>query len=95
MPVIPHFSQECLEVINANSKIQWPTFDEKLFEEDKINIVIQINGKKRNVIQSNKNLKETDLLNMISRYEKLKKYLENRIIKKKIYIQDKLINIII
>ena len=95
MPVIPHFSQECLEVINANSKIQWPTFDEKLFEEDKINIVIQINGKKRNVIQSNKNLKETDLLNMISRDEKLKKYLENRIIKKKIYIQDKLINIII
>ena len=95
MPVIPHFSQECLEIINANSKIQWPTFDEKLFEEDKINIVIQINGKKRNVIQANKNLKETDLLNMISRDEKLKKYLENKIIKKKIYIQDKLINIII
>ena len=49
----------------------------------------------RNVIQSNKNLKETDLLNMISRDEKLKKYLEKKIIKKKIYIQDKLINIII
>ena len=95
MPVIPHFSQECLQIMSDNFKLQWPNYDEKLFEQDKINIVVQINGKKRCIITSNKNLKESDLLRKITKEEKLKKYLEDKKIKKNIYIQDKLINIII
>ena len=95
MPVIPHFSQECLQIMSDNLKLQWPNYDEKLFEQDKINIVVQINGKKRCIITSNKNLKESDLLRKITKEEKLKKYLEDKKIKKNIYIQDKLINIII
>ena len=95
MPVLPHFSQECLQVINTTTTIEWPSFNEKLFEEDQINIVVQINGKKRNIIQTNKNIPENDLLEIIIQDEKLKKYLENKTIKKKIYVKDKLINIII
>ena len=56
---------------------------------------MQINGKKRNLIQTNKNITENDLLEIIKKDEKLKKYLENKTIRKKIYVQDKLINIII
>ena len=95
MPVLPHFSQECLQTINTTTTIEWPSFNEKLFEKDNINIVVQINGKKRNIIQTNKNLSEEDLLKIIIQDEKLKKYLEHKAIKKKIYVQDKLINIIL
>ena len=95
MPILPHFSQECLDIINTTTTIEWPSFNEKLFEKDQINIVVQINGKKRNIIQTNKNLSEKDLLKIIIQDEKLKKYLENKVIKKNIYVQDKLINIII
>ena len=95
MPILPHFSQECLDIINTTTTIEWPSFNEKLFERDQINIVVQINGKKRNLIQTNKNITENDLLEIITQDEKLKKYLENKTIRKKIYIQDKLINIII
>ena len=48
-PIIPHFANECLEKLNAK-KIKWPKYDEKLLKEDIINIVIQINGKKRGLI---------------------------------------------
>ena len=45
-PIIPHFANECLSIINIKD-FKWPEYDEALLKEDKVNIVIQINGKKR------------------------------------------------
>jgi leucyl-tRNA synthetase len=47
MPIIPHFSNECLNIINKNYKLSWPSYDDSLLVENTTNIVIQINGKKR------------------------------------------------
>ena len=44
-PVIPHLSNECLEQLKINN-LNWPSIDEKFLNEEKINIVVQINGKK-------------------------------------------------
>ena len=44
-PVIPHFSNQCLELINVFD-VKWPKYDEKMIKEEKINLVIQINGKR-------------------------------------------------
>ena len=94
-PVLPHFASECLEKINIKNKIAWPEYDENLIQEDVINIVIQINGKKREIIKSQINTSEEKILKLIMDNDKLKKYLINNSIKKKIYIKDKLINLII
>ena len=45
MPIIPHFSSECLNLINSNT-IKWPAYDKNKIQEEVINIVVQINGKK-------------------------------------------------
>ena len=46
-PVLPHFSNECLKLINqSTSSIQWPEINKKLIEEQVLNYVIQIGGKK-------------------------------------------------
>ena len=95
LPVIPHFANECLVTINAEKEISWPSYDENLFTDDKVNIVVQINGKKRGIINSNKNTTEASLVKMIMSDEKLNKHLQNRTINKKIFIKDKLINIIL
>ena len=47
MPVIPHFANECISLLKTNAKIEWPKINENLLIEEKINFVIQINGKKR------------------------------------------------
>ena len=44
-PVLPHLSSECLELMNIKN-FEWPDYDEKLTKEDKINLVVQVNGKK-------------------------------------------------
>ena len=53
MPIIPHFANECLEMNKfKKNELNWPKYDEKLLIEDNINFVIQINGKKRALIQA-------------------------------------------
>ena len=93
LPVIPHFANECLTMINSNA-VNWPNFDENILKDEISNIVIQINGKKRGLIQTETNISEEKLFDTILRDEKLSKYLNKKNIKRKIYIKNKLMNII-
>ncbi len=92
-PILPHFAHECLSIIKAEN-FKWPEYDVSMLKEDNINIVIQINGKKRGLIQTKPNISEEKLLEIIKNDEKMMKYFDQENIKKKIYIKDKLLNII-
>ncbi|MEK9793831.1 MAG: leucine--tRNA ligase, partial [Gammaproteobacteria bacterium] len=95
-PVLTHFSNECFKLINQNtSSILWPEINEKLIEEQVLNYVIQIGGKKRGLIQAEKNISEKDLMNLVQNNNELKKYFVNKSIKKKIFIPNRLLNIIV
>ena len=93
-PIIPHFAHECLDGLSIKN-IDWPNFNETILITDTINVVVQINGKKRGLITSKPNLSEENLFEIIVKDEKLSKYIKQENIKRKIYIKDKLINIII
>ena len=93
-PIIPHLSAECLKIIGGSSEIIWPNYDEKQLKENSNLIVIQINGKKSGLITAKPNLLEEELMQLINKDEKIVKYLVGTNIKKKIYIKNKLINII-
>jgi leucyl-tRNA synthetase len=94
-PIIPHLSCECLRIIGKNDKIVWPTYDKKQLEESSSLIVIQINGKKRGLINTKLNSSEDEIMELVNKDEKIVKYLIGNDMKKKIYIKNKLINIII
>ena len=95
LPVIPHFANECLNSMNENSNLKWPSFNEGLLVENDVEIVVQINGKKRGLLKVKRDTIEDHLLEFILKDIKLKKYLELNKIKRKIFIKNKLINIII
>jgi leucyl-tRNA synthetase len=96
MPILPHLSSECIESIKAkNDKLYWPIYDEKQIKESSINIVIQINGKKRGLINTKLDLEEVDLFILVKKDQSIYKYISGKEIKKKIYIKNKLMNIII
>ena len=92
--IIPHFAYECLAIINAKN-ITWPEYDVSMLKDDTVNIVIQINGKKRGIILTKPNIDEEKLFEIIHNDEKVMKYITQKKIKRKIYIKDKLLNIII
>ena len=93
-PIIPHFSSECLRKLD-DDKLEWPKFDISLVKKENVNIVVQINGKKRGIINTLPDISEDDLLKLISKDQSIMKYIDINIIKRKIYIKNKLINIII
>ena len=81
-------------MIQINEEILWPKVDEKFLFEDNIKFIIQFNGKTRKIIVSKKDTSENLLLIKIKEDEKLNEYLSNKNIQKKIFIPNKLINII-
>ena len=95
MPLIPHFSSECLEDLKISYKPEWPTINKEFLTISEIEIVIQINGKKRSTIKSTKNINEQTLIQLIKKNEKIKKFLKNKKIVRTIYVKDRLINLII
>ena len=93
-PIIPHFSNECLEMLNIKEDASWPSVDEKFLFEENIKFIVQFNGKTRKIIISEKNTTESMLIDKIKQDSKLNEYLKNKDILKKIFIPNRLINIL-
>ena len=94
-PIIPHFSNECLEMLGIKNNLNWPNSKKELLLEKFVNFVVQINGKKRGIIKSKRDTSETELLDLINKDSLISKNIDNHQIKKKIFIPNRLINIII
>ena len=94
-PILPHLISECLTEIKSDSIDLWPKADPKFLEKDNVDIVIQINGKKRSIINIKKDVNEETLTKEIRKDAKIIKYLENGNIIRSIFVKNKLINLII
>ena len=94
IPVIPHFSSECLKCLEIKNT-EWPKFNKDIIEETDSNFVVQINGKKRGIVKANKQILKTELIALIKKDHKINKYIENTQILKSIFVPKKLINFII
>ena len=94
LPLVPHFASECLEVI-TKEQIKWPKVSKNILIEDNINFVVQINGKKRALLNVARNISEKNILEMVKKEKSITSFTDRQIIKKTIFIPNRLINIII
>ena len=95
IPVTPHLANECLEKLNYDLDINWPTIEQKYLQQETNDIVIQVNGKKRGIISIEKNLQEEEIINQIKNEKLIEKYLNNGKLIKTIYVKNRLINYIV
>ncbi len=95
MPVLPHLSSQCLEDLGITKDYKWPDFETGKMGFEKFKIVVQVNGKKRTILESEKDLEEEDLLKLITKDQLIQKHLNGQNIKRSIYIKNKLINLIV
>ena len=95
LPIIPHYANECIEELIGNVKQDWPKAESKYLKSEFCSIVIQINGKKREIIQTKMNITEDELMIEIYKNNKINTYLKDKEIIKKIFIPNRLINLII
>jgi len=93
MPITPHLAHECS--IKLNKEFYWPKYDRKLLEEENCKIVIQVDGKKRGILEMPINSKEASIIKKSKEMDNVLKHLKNAVIIKSIYIKNKLVNFII
>ena len=87
MPVIPHFSNESIELLKDEREIKWPKIDEKFLIEENINFVVQINGKKRGLLKVDRDISEDDIVKLVRENNEINKYIKNQELKKRFLFQ--------
>ena len=95
IPFTPHLAHECLENLDCKEMNIWPKVNKEILENIKINMVMQINGKTRDVMSVSKNLSENEIDKLFKNSTKGKKYFLDKKIKKTIFVKNKIINYII
>ena len=95
IPVIPHFAYEYLEKFNFTKNFEWPEINSKFLIDEDNEIVIQVNGKKRNTVSVSKDIDEAKLIKKIKDEQLIDKYLKSGELVKTIYVKGRLINFII
>ena len=97
-PFAPHVAEELWNILGRETPLyheSWPTYDsEKIFSET-VTIAIQINGKLRDTIESERGVSQEEILKIALERVLVKKWLENKEPKKVIYVPEKILNIVI
>jgi leucyl-tRNA synthetase len=66
-----------------------------LIQEYEVNIVVQVNGKKRGLIKCKRDIDEKNIFEMIKKEKNIYKHIEGKEMRKKIFVKNKLINLIV
>ncbi len=97
-PFAPHLCEELWVSLGHQDSIfleTWPEYDKRLVKETVKELPVQINGKVRSKIFIAEDLDEAAVKEKVLADEKIKEWLEDKPIKKFIYVKDKIINIVI
>jgi len=94
----PHIAEE-LWIGTGNKELcceqKWPKHDEKLIEEEKVLLIVQINGKVRDKIDADFGITQKEAEKLVLKSEKIKALVGKSEIKKLVFVPNKLINIVI
>ena len=93
-PFAPHIAEELWSGEGLCCSQKWPRFNKKLIEEERVSLIVQINGKVRDKIETERGISQKKAEEKALSSEKIKKWMDDRKVKKIIFVPDKLINIV-
>jgi leucyl-tRNA synthetase len=97
-PFSSHLCEELWERMGHKSSLvqtPWPSFDPNLAREEKVTIVVQVNGKLRSKFEAEMDSDEDQVKEMALGLGRIQKLLAGQKPKKVIYVKNKLVNIVI
>jgi leucyl-tRNA synthetase len=97
-PIVPHFAEELWQALGHESSVlqePWPKFSESALKRGELEIVVQVNGKLRSRFKTGADTDDDTLRKKALTEERVKKFIEDRPIKKVIVVKKKLVNIVI
>ncbi len=97
-PYAPHIAEEMWSVLGGKGSVfeaRWPAFDERLASAGDVEIAVQVNGKLRSRLTVPRGMAEKDVLTRVLADEAVKKFVDGQKVKKVIYVQDRLVNLVV
>jgi len=97
-PYAPHIAEELWSVLGNETSVfgaPWPAYDERLASAGDVEIAVQVNGKLRSRLTVPRGMAEKDVLDRVLADEAVKKFVDGQKVKKVIYVQDRLVNLVV
>jgi leucyl-tRNA synthetase len=98
-PFAPHMAEEIWRGTFGHAtsihRESWPAYDPKFLAEDAVTIVLQVNGKMRDTISMDPSVTEAAAKEAALANEKMKRAIGSAVPKRIIYVDKKLVNIVI
>ena len=97
-PFAPHFAEELWVTTGHEPSIfnqTWPDWDETQTKFDTVTVAVQINGKMRDKVTVDADSEESVVLGAAMESAVVSRHLEGREIRKKIYVKNKILNLVV
>jgi leucyl-tRNA synthetase len=96
-PIIPHVTEQLWKDAGGHFLYNesWPVPNESFLESNEVDFIVQVNGKSRGKLIIDIEAGEDDVKSMSMKIKNVAKYLEEKEIKKIIFVKGKLINFVV
>ena len=97
-PFAPYMAEDLWHELGQEGtllRIAWPDFDPEMAKEDKVEVVVQVNGKLRSRLAVARGTDRAELERLATSDSKIVPYLEQKTVRKVIVVPDKLVNVVV
>jgi leucyl-tRNA synthetase len=98
-PYAPHLAEELWAVLGHTERSifeeRWPAYDEALVAAGDVEIAVQVNGRLRGRVTVARGTPEAEVVKRALADEGVKKFVDSNPIKKTVFVQDRLVNLVV
>jgi leucyl-tRNA synthetase len=97
-PYAPHFTEELWELFGHETSVfsgAWPSHDERLATAGDVEIAVQVNGRLRSRLTVPRGTAQELVVARVLADEAVKKFVDGEPLKNVIYVQDRLVNLVV
>jgi leucyl-tRNA synthetase len=97
-PYAPHLAEELWALLGHEKSVftaSWPPFDAKLAAAGDVEIVVQVNGKVRGHVTTARGSTEAQVVALAMKDESVRKFVDGKPVRKTVYVQDRLLNLVV
>src|SRR5712692_6950506 len=97
-PYAPHLAEEIWSALGHGETIftaPWPGYDDRIAAGGDVEIAVQVNGKLRGLINVPRGTGQDDVVKRALADEGIRKFVDGKPIRKTIYVQDRLLNLVV
>jgi leucyl-tRNA synthetase len=97
-PFVPHVASELWERLGRRDRldeIPWPTYSEAALEEERLLIVVQVNGRVRGKITVSADVEQEQIESEALHDQKVRSFLDGKKVRKVVYVPRRLVNIVV